>query len=221
MLVKNKKQAYRSLFLFSFLSFIFWRIEVEYHGWHGLTWLSYYHLAIPASLFLFLLWINIFFDFGKKKNRIKINILLIFWMVVGTISISYFLVTSFQYRIGGFSSIVSLFEPFWKSFLRNINQFILVPFFPIIALLSLRFVKIRIPITNLFGALLLYLLAFPIAIFLLNIIPQRGTSDLIHAVKTGFVFPFLFFSLGMPLIYSYWANQSFKKVGEPAILDDF
>jgi len=34
-----------------------WRAEVEWHGWAGLTWISYPHLAVPLGAALFLAWV--------------------------------------------------------------------------------------------------------------------------------------------------------------------
>lgn len=42
------------LFLAVFLGLL-WRIEVEVHGWQGLIWVSYFHVAVPVGFGLSLL----------------------------------------------------------------------------------------------------------------------------------------------------------------------
>lgn len=48
---------------------------------------------------------------------------------------------------------------------------------------------------------LAYLLAIPVAIFVLTIIPHPGTPDTIHAIKTGFCIPLLMIGLGLPFCF--------------------
>jgi len=216
-LVKNKSRAFSFLILFSLLTFAVWRFEVEFHGWRGLIWLTYFHISIPISLSLFILWTNIFFKFQNHKRRLTINLLLFFWVVVG-----YFLfVNSLQSTfISGPSAIFYYFQ---SESIRNINKFfsfIILPLFPTISILSLRFLNIKTPSFQIFFSQFIFLLAFPFSVFLLEISSHKGSPDFIHAVKSGLVFPFLFFSLGLPLIYSYFI-PIFKSSESPTILDDF
>ena len=46
----------------------------------------------------------------------------------------------------------------------------------------------------------LFLVSWPIAIFVRGLFEQLGSPDLIHALKSGFVIPFLVMSLGFPLL---------------------
>ena len=45
-----------------------------------------------------------------------------------------------------------------------------------------------------------YLIAFPVAMFLLWLSQHKGGVDAINAVKSGFVFPIIAFGLGLPLV---------------------
>ena len=47
---------------------------------------------------------------------------------------------------------------------------------------------------------LLFATAFPIAIFLLWLTNHRGGPNVIHAIKSGFVFPFLLIAAGLPFL---------------------
>ena len=39
------KPAILSLITLSILAGLLWRLEVEYHGWAGLIWLTYFHFV--------------------------------------------------------------------------------------------------------------------------------------------------------------------------------
>ena len=71
-----KKYRFLSLVVFAALAGIAWRIEIEYHGWKGLIWLGYYHLAIPFAIFLFLIWANISIEL-KLTRRIGLSLVAI------------------------------------------------------------------------------------------------------------------------------------------------
>ena len=200
MLIKNKTNGYISLIIFSIVTSLAWRLEVEFHGWEGLIWLSYFHLAIPFSFFLFILWINLFFDLPNLEERLIINSLLIFWIVIAFISITASLESLFA---AGPSAIFYLTLSDSKMRLLNFVRYFFTPLFPIISLLSLRLINIKVRVLPMFLSLLIYLLSFPLAVLLLQIFSHKGEIDLLHAVKSGVVFPFLFFSLGLPLIYSF------------------
>jgi len=45
------------LVLLSFVLAGLWRAEVELHGWEGLIWIRYPHLAVPVGAALFLAWV--------------------------------------------------------------------------------------------------------------------------------------------------------------------
>lgn len=213
MLVKNKKNALYVLVLFSLLSGILWRAELEYHGWDGLNWLSYVHSAIPVSLGLFVLWVNVLFKLKPIGKRLVANLLLLFWMILGTYSIWLTLVFVFQ---GGPIAMLyhSLPGIYWGVLLCTVSLFL-----PLIALLSLRLIRIKIPKEYVLVSLILFWSAIPMAIFLIDITPQKGIADMVHAFKTGFVFPFLFFSLGFPLIYSASIVPKKEREGDPSVLD--
>ncbi len=216
--VKNKTAAFSFLLLFSFLSFLTWRVEVESHGWSGLTWLSYFHWAIPICLLSFIAWVNIFFNFGTIQKRAVVNSFLVFWVMVGFFVFALSLQSIF---IAGPSAFVHHFMmPKWQLYLIRFVAFVVFPLFPLIALSSLRIIRIKIPPKYIFFSQVMFLLAFPLSVLLLTVIPHRGSPDIIHAVKSGFVFPFLFFSLGFPLIYGHPRNKRVSHLDEPIILDD-
>ena len=54
--------------------------------------------------------------------------------------------------------------------------------------------------SNFWAGVLGYVAAFPLALLLLWATHHKGGSDTIHAIKSGFVFPVIALSLGMPLM---------------------
>lgn len=55
-----------------------WRAEVEWHGWAGLTWLGYAHLAVPVGALLFLAWLaqtRIVAEGGRRFGLLGIAVL--------------------------------------------------------------------------------------------------------------------------------------------------
>jgi len=197
-LVKSKSSAYISLVCFSILSIVIWRTEVEFHGWKGLIWLSYFKMSIPICLSLFVIWINVFFTFGSIAERGKINVVLVIWVLIGTIAAIATLELTF---ITGPSAMFLFVSDYDIILLRAMQLCVLL--LPLIALFSLRLLRIRIPVIYISISYFLFLAAFPISTFLLDVLNHKGSPDFIHAVKSGFVFPILFFSLGLPLIYSF------------------
>ena len=199
-LVKDKSKAFLALIIFSLLTFVIWRVEVEYYGWEGLIWLEYDHKAIPISLLLFVLWVNVFFNLGNFRQKLAINVLLLFWIFVGAISFP----TALQYHfIAGPSAMVLWAFPSILTYFFLVLTYLFLPLFPILTLFSLRLLKIKIPFKRIIIAQVLFLLSLPMAYFSLMILPDKGYIDAIHTIKNGYIFPFLFFALGLPLIYSY------------------
>lgn len=201
MIIKNRKNGFISLIFFSLLTFIFWRLEIEFHGWKGLIWLSYFQKSIFLNLFLFILWVNIFFNL---KNKLLANFFLIIWIILATVAFIMSLQSLFSVGFNfGYHFSMSKFQLTLLHFCR----FIFLPFFPMISILSLRLINIKVKFKYIILSQILYLSAFPIAIFLLYLLSHKGGPNLIHALKSGFVFPFLFFSLGLPLLFSYYSNK--------------
>ncbi|MEZ4320718.1 MAG: hypothetical protein R3F61_24770 [Myxococcota bacterium] len=46
------------LLLLAALLGAFWRAEVEWHGWHGLIWVQYFHWVVPVGVLAFLAWLG-------------------------------------------------------------------------------------------------------------------------------------------------------------------
>ncbi|MCL2800356.1 MAG: hypothetical protein FWD28_01175 [Treponema sp.] len=93
-----------SIVILAFLSNLIWIIELLYHGWDGLTWLSYFHYALIIIPILFFLWLT----YICYNLNVKINIL--FYVVMYIIFFVVFRIILFFQTISGPSAIpVSLY----------------------------------------------------------------------------------------------------------------
>ena len=106
------------------------------------------------------------------------------------------------------------------------NSYFFAPFFLSISLLSLKLFKIRISIKLILLAQLIYFLSFLFAHYLIQLIPRpefailtRNSRDSIDIIKTGYVIPFIFISIGFPFIYSSMQNDRTKKFDFDEVLD--
>lgn len=192
-----KKHSYLSLILLALLCGIIWRIEIEYHGWKGLIWLSYFHIAIPIGFGLFLLWANLCIEL-KMNKRIQLNITAILFGIF----IYFWLKISLYYLFNPGSSalILEMQTPRWIFFVFRYSIFILIPLLPIGTYTILNIFKIKRPIKQLFYAILSILIAVPISVILLKISNHKGAHNYIHSIKSGYIIPLIVISIGLMLI---------------------
>lgn len=64
----------------------------------------------------------------------------------------------------------------------------------------LRNAKLPVERNRLLASVLLFVLAWPLAVFIRSFVDDRGAHDGIHALKSGFVIPFLVLALGCLVI---------------------
>jgi hypothetical protein len=64
---------------------------------------------------------------------------------------------------------------------------------------------------------LLFVASWPLAIFVRSAFEDRGGQDLIHALKSGFVIPFLVLSLGLPLLRFSWPTSRHRRASTPSV----
>ncbi len=194
----NSKKAYIYLSLVALAAGIIWRAELEWHGWHGLIWLSYFHYAIPINFILVLSWINLNIKGISPARRIWLNssaLIYTFFVAVLVFSAIYYTMIP---GARGFVLLMSI--PRWAySFFLVIPLLVVAGFswgvYWILLLFKQKAQKIKVWIS-----MALLLLAFPIASILLKLVQHRGGSNFIHAIKSGFVFPLLVFSIGVLVI---------------------
>lgn len=179
-----------SLIVLGLLSGIAWRLEIEHHGWEGLTWTGSPHRALPAGLFAFIVWA---LAAGRFHEGWSIARLAAFGTALCMLAVAS---TSLLY--GGMAVAFSRFGAGLAGFAFLALVWIAQPF----VLFGLaRFVfRMRARWSLLGSGAALWLAAVPIACTLLWITGHKGGADFLHAIKSGFVIPFLFVGLGLVVL---------------------
>ncbi|MBU1076717.1 MAG: hypothetical protein KKH98_05450 [Spirochaetes bacterium] len=200
--------------VFGILTAVLWRAEIELHGWEGLTWITYYHWAVPAGILLMAGWILICSRFFQIEKSSFLRSILRFGGY-GLLGYLLFILTSwllyFLFARGPsvFIDMMSLFtflkrsgipEYFFKA--KNLPFIFYIAWLlwyahPFFLYLILKAAGFKTAISNLIISETLFIASGPLAILLLKIISHKGGTDHIHAFKSGFIIPFLFISIGI------------------------
>jgi hypothetical protein len=186
-----------SLGITALLVGLVWRLELEYHGWAGLTWLTYTHYAIPAGFLLFMVWANLCIQLPSKK-RALLNALLIVYTLL-----AFYLLVHGSYYIfssGPEGMMLCLTTPVWKARLIIYSTFALIPGIPVGAYFLLRVFRLKVRIGYLVLSALAMLCAPVLSIPVLQLLHDKGSADFPHTVKSGVLIVFWVFSLGLLVI---------------------
>lgn len=198
-IIPSKKTAYFGLLLASCLTFVVWRVELEYHGWAGLTWIGYFHWAIPAGLLLFVSWFAIFVQAESWKQKllyVGLVLLLGGGAIWGMLLVLYNIFGGMRATLWR-DGMAGTVEWWFLTFL----SIVILPLLPSILLWIARAFRVRIPIEYCLLAQGLYWGAPFISVELIRILEWKVTADLIHIFKTGYIYPLWFFTVGFPLIH--------------------
>ena len=194
-LLKNK---FLTLTITSIIIGVIWRIEVEFHGWEGLIWISYSHIAVPTGLILFMIWGNLNINIAFRK-RILLNIVGVLFGIL----MFYLIKLSLTYNFSGGLSYFFLWTlPKWKGliYLYMYSIFILIPLLPVGTYLILNIFKQKIKIIYLILSILFIISSVPISLYLLKLTNHKGYHNLIHTIKSGIIIPFIVFSIGFLMV---------------------
>jgi len=192
-----------TLLLLALSSCIAWRAELELRGgWAGLAWIGYFHWAVPICTFAFFLWV---LWVARVRQPFPFAFSLLAFCVAAYLAVDF---VFHLYFVSGPSALVTVAffgsDDFDAGFRRLWILLFAVPLFW--ALLPLAFCGLcrgfGVPITTraALSSAVLFVVSWPLAIFVRTFFEQRGAADLIHALKSGFVIPFLVVSLGVPLL---------------------
>lgn len=209
-----RKYRLITLFLFALLAGTIWRIEVEQAGWHGLIWITYFHYAIPAALFLFLIWANLSIQI-ELIRRIALNLI--------AISIAFIAVITLDLSFGRMfmSGPSALFYSPAKDPLRFLifGDVILSGILPlIIALIARMFGIVCRPVFVVLSITSLIISPY-FGIFLLDLFNEKGPSDYIHTIKSGYLLALWFFSIGLVFIRHKHSTKKQRKLINPELID--
>jgi glucan phosphoethanolaminetransferase (alkaline phosphatase superfamily) len=170
-----------------------WRVELEWRwGWATLEWAWQYYWAFLIGAVCFTSW-AIAVAQPLKRWRFGLAMMALFAL---TLEVFWIL-------------LQSLFTRWLGPPPDNIRQFIwlsacLTPVLwagvPLILGWICRWHGIRIHFGLHILSSILFVVSWPFAVWLLDIVDHQGGADLIHALKSGFVIPLLVISLGFPLL---------------------
>lgn len=172
-----------------------WRAEVAWHGWTGLAWLGYYHLAVPISVILFLVWLAAFSSATPAWKKVVFLASAVLVAVVLHVVVPFALY--FHFVCGPTSMPALLINgPDRMSALGRIIYFV-YPGVPVVAWGIARLFGVRASLGRLALSVGVFLLAQPVARLALELTGHVGGSDSIHAIKSGFIVPLLVMGLGI------------------------
>lgn len=182
-----------------------WLAEVHGHGWHGLTWLSYFHWAIPIGWLLLLAWLWSWSDFLAFRRR-----LVLIAIVAGIMPVWFLLVEeALRFQFAGRGMILYLidfdalgFGQIAATWLLWLCRWLVVPLAiatPLLGTWILTRCGCRPEPWRVLVACVCYLGAVPFGIEVLAMFGFERFADPIHTFKTGVVILPLFYGLGILL----------------------
>jgi hypothetical protein len=176
---------------------LLWRIELEYHGWSGLIWLSYFHFAVPIGFGIFLFWANLFMSMDWKR-RALLNLIAVIYGLLMYYGLG--LSLTYNYISGPSALLMDTITPEWLLSSIGYSIFLLVPFIPIGAYTIVKVFKIPISFKYLVLAIIVVVLSVPLSTFILKIISHKGGNDFLHSIKSGILIPFWVLSVGLVIV---------------------
>lgn len=206
-----------SLLALAIASALLWYIEVIHHGWSGLTWISYFHWAIPIGVGSFVLWASWAGPFQSTKQRIK------FIVLASILAPILFVITQTVLILllgGGPSAFVV-----WMSLMCWLPEsvsaaFVIYPWLfkatliswgvlmPIMMAQTLRLVGLSIRWHAQLIATLLFCSAYPVGLFVSKVFGASKYVDALHIIKSGTAIPMLIIGLGALFLLPQYANPN-------------
>jgi hypothetical protein len=182
-------------FILALAAGIGWRLELELRwGWQSLAWINGFHWAVPVSIMLCIGWAV---WVGRVRERVVFAAVLVGFAFAVFTAISF----AFPLYFAAGPTAVITDVIFGKS--GRLVRF-LVPLLwasvPLMFCWICRFFGAPITIAQSLASALLFVLSWPVAVFVRTFFEQQGSPDTIHALKSGFVIPLLILSLAFPLL---------------------
>jgi hypothetical protein len=204
------------LVLLAVLSGIAWRVELELRGgWAGLKWVGYFHWAVPSCVIAFVVWV-LCITRVQSPGKFAVALGVYAWFAHAFVELlicychsggpfgSWYFFTPRDplarlamgplLRLPKLSANPQAFQVFTGLF------FLCSMFVPLLFHALCRGFGLRITLGSALLSSVLFMLSWPLSMLLLDITHHRGGDDVIHALKSGFVIPFLILSLGLPIL---------------------
>ncbi len=192
-----------TLLAVAFGVFVIWRVEVEIRGWNGLEWIRYFHVAIPFGLALFLGWLR-FWGLPVTPSKNKILLATSGWLILGGLVLEHFVTLFFITGPNAMMFLLVYGETFFNY--RVWHCPLVWVLFPMGLYLTLSRYLILERWSILVGVLI-WFFSWHLGLLMITVLPEKGSSDLIHSLKTGWMIPFCVFGLGFPFF-----NSKTKKI---------
>lgn len=210
-----QKYSILLLVIFALLAGFVWRMEVEYHGWKGLIWLSYYHYAVPVCVALFLIWSNLNFKL-TPKSRIALNLI----GLVFAIALLYILEQAFiRSFMSGPSAVLLLMGNDPLGFLIFVPLFVVL-LLPLLLSLLVRIFSVKCKPIFIIMATVFMIASVPIGVFLLEFFDDKCYPDEIHTIKSGYLMTLWFFSMGFTFIQATQKEPRNSALKQADLLDE-
>lgn len=184
-----------SLLAVALLCGVVWRVELEWRwGWATLEWAWQYYWAFLVGAACFTSWaISVAqplkqLRFGFAMMAMFALTLEVFWTLLQLLFARRLLPPSNNLR-----------QAIW--FTACLTPFLWAAV-PLVFGWICRWHGIRIHFGLHMLSSILFVASWPFTVWLLDIVDHRGGGDLIHALKSGLVIPFLVLSLGFPLLFA-------------------
>jgi len=188
--------AVLALALVAFIDAGLWRLELEWHGWDGLAWIDWFHAAVPAGIALFLGWVLLVAPLALR-GRLRLAVMLaVAAAVLGTLA-------AWSLRLGFATGSRALPLATMSPVLHTVLRITWLPVLlsaPIATCVIARSAGLRVTLLHAGISIALFCAALPISRALLVVTTHRGGSDAVHALKSGFVIPWLVIALGIPFL---------------------
>jgi hypothetical protein len=179
----SRTSPWFSLVAVGVLAGFLWRVEVEHRGWAGLTWTGYFHLAVPAGVALFLAWVAWWIDAPTRAHRLRAVVALALYAAAAVPATEW----SLRVAFGRFGFL-------WGFWWVALWWWLLAPTTVAGLLVACR---ARPGWRRWLASQTLFALAPWLATIAIEVFPQHGERDLIHALKSGILVPFLVVALGV------------------------
>jgi hypothetical protein len=187
----------------SLLTAILWRVELHLRwGWMSLDWIGPFHWAFPLGMGVFLAWMSI--ALKDKEPRTRYIIL----AATGILGLSAY--------FGGRMAMMRAYSrwlwlcPPWQALAYAVSPIVLYAILGTFYFLIVH--RLLSPSrTSMWTGILVFAVAFPTAELILWATSHIGGPNTINAIKSGYVFPIVAFSLGLPLIKDIRQAPALKK----------
>ena len=168
------------------------------HGWAGLTWISYPHVAIPIGGGLFIVWLALAAPLPTITRRVVLACAAALYACVAYYIAG--LALQWHFATGPSAMIMSIGLSRFEVYAFQSLIYLLYPLLPIGACLIGRMFGVRITLRDALVSVMVTMAACPIAMVLLAATKHIGGADEIHTIKSGFIVPLLVIGLGLPFL---------------------